>query len=85
VEHDDGDIADPRNWFARQEAAIVGLLAGRTAPATAYLQFVERHRGRELALAARETLVKHVAHRRELLKSQATRETAAWAAARKRK
>ncbi len=47
------DPADPAVWFRLLLRGIVGLHRHDTAPAAAYLRFVESHRGRAAAEAGK--------------------------------
>lgn len=51
-----GDPADPGTWYAAMLAAIVGLQRRDHTPVVEYLRFVEQHRGRAVAEAARAHL-----------------------------
>ena len=53
------DANDPKQahvWFRLFVAAVAGIQAGDKAPATAYLKFTEKHRGRPVADRAKVTL-----------------------------
>lgn len=50
------DPADPRTWMAQLLRALAGLQRGDKGPAGEYLRFVEQHRGRAVAEAARRRL-----------------------------
>lgn len=52
----EGDPADPATWHRAMLCAIVGLQREDRSAAVEYLQFVELHRGREQAMAARARL-----------------------------
>lgn len=47
------DAADPATWNKLMTAAVAGFQKGDNGPATVYLQFVEKHRGRQIAEEAR--------------------------------
>jgi hypothetical protein len=44
-----GDVHNPATWHLMMLRAIAGLQAGDKSAATAYLQFVQQHRGREVS------------------------------------
>lgn len=50
----EGDPSDRQVWWRLFVEAVAGLQRGDKAPATTYLQFVEKHRGREVALQAQK-------------------------------
>jgi hypothetical protein len=55
------DPADPGAWFRLMVVAIAGLQGHCTGDATTYLRFVEKHRGRAQADAAKIRLKQYAA------------------------
>lgn len=51
--------SDPEVWWRMLVEAVAGLQAGLKAQATAYLQFVEQHRGRAAADKEKATLIRY--------------------------
>jgi hypothetical protein len=54
----DGDPLNPATWFLGMLDAIAGIQSRDHAPTTAYLRFVEQHRGRACAEETKARLVK---------------------------
>lgn len=50
------DPSNPKTWWRMLVDAVIGMRHRSTEAATQYLRFVERHRGREVALQARARL-----------------------------
>ena len=51
--------ADPRTWWVQLVDAVAGLQRGDNEPAFTYLRFVDQHRGREAAKAAKPKLAQY--------------------------
>jgi hypothetical protein len=51
------DVNNPATWHLMMLRAIAGLQAGDKSAATAYLQFVQLHRGREVSEQTKRRLV----------------------------
>jgi hypothetical protein len=52
-----GDVHNPATWHLMMLRAIAGLQAGDKSAATAYLQFVQQHRGREVSEQTKRRLL----------------------------
>ncbi len=52
-----GDVHNPATWHLMMLRAIAGLQAGDKSAATAYLQFVQEHRGREVSEQTKRRLL----------------------------
>jgi hypothetical protein len=52
-----GDVHNPATWHLMMLRAIAGLQAGDKSAATAYLQFVQQHRGREVSVQTKRRLL----------------------------
>lgn len=50
------NLDDPQTWWRRLVDAVASLQAGNKAGATEYLQWIEKHRGRRVAEAAKREL-----------------------------
>ncbi len=53
-----GDVHNPATWHLMMLRAIAGLQAGDKSAATAYLQFVQQHRGREVSEQTKQRLLR---------------------------
>lgn len=67
------DPADPTVWWRMFVDAVIGYKARNTDAALAYCRFVEEHRGRQVATAARDSI-------RRCSKSSAFEAVAEWPA-----
>ena len=53
-----GDVHNPATWHLMMLRAIAGLQAGDKSAATAYLQFVQQHRGRQVSEETKHRLLR---------------------------
>lgn len=56
------DVSDPRVWWRRMVDAVIAMRAQQRELVADYLRWVEKHRTREIALAARDDLGRRASH-----------------------